>query len=74
MGLRSAIANALGGGNDRQLAATKYAGRESATETASRRNRAGHRRGGATRAARQGQTWEDRDRAQDKRGGWYRTR
>ncbi|MEU5596643.1 hypothetical protein [Streptomyces sp. NPDC020298] len=27
---------------------------------------------GARRAAAQGQAWEDRDRAQDRRGGWYR--
>ncbi|MFF0510973.1 hypothetical protein [Streptomyces sp. NPDC004250] len=27
---------------------------------------------GARRAAREGQAWEDRDRAQDRRGGWFR--
>ncbi|MFL1904783.1 hypothetical protein ACJWDR_37620 [Streptomyces tauricus] len=27
---------------------------------------------GARRAAREGQAWEDRDRAGDRRGGWYR--
>ncbi|MEW2302007.1 hypothetical protein AB0958_18875 [Streptomyces sp. NPDC006655] len=27
---------------------------------------------GARRAARSGQAWEDRDRKQDRRGGWYR--
>jgi hypothetical protein len=27
---------------------------------------------GARKAAREGQAWEDRDRAQDRRGGWYR--
>ncbi|MEV5957273.1 hypothetical protein AB0M11_26490 [Streptomyces sp. NPDC051987] len=27
---------------------------------------------GARRADRQGQAWEDRDRAQDRKGGWYR--
>ena len=57
----------LRGGNDQQLAADL-------TAAASRRNRAGHRRGGAQRAARQGQQWEDQDRAKDKRGGWYRSR
>lgn len=33
--------------------------------------RAGHRRN-ATKAARAGQAWEDTDRAQDRRGTWYR--
>lgn len=60
------------GSNDRQLAETKYADRESATESAGRARRSGHRNGGARRAARDGQDWEDRDRAQDKRGTWYR--
>lgn len=27
---------------------------------------------GARKAAREGQAWEDRDRAGDRRGGWYR--
>lgn len=27
---------------------------------------------GARRAAQQGQAWEDRDRQQERRGGWYR--
>ncbi|MFK0124905.1 hypothetical protein ACIQSP_16510 [Streptomyces nigra] len=58
-------------GNDRQLAATKYAGRESATDRAARTRRQGHRRN-TTRAARQGQAWEDRDRAQEVTTDWYR--
>jgi hypothetical protein len=62
----------LFGGNDRQLAETKYAGRESASQTAARARRNSHRNGGARRAARDGQAWEDRDRAQDNRGTWYR--
>jgi len=62
----------LFGGNDRQLAETKYSGRESASQSAARARSAGHRNGGATRAARRGQSWEDSDRAQDKRGTWYR--
>lgn len=33
----------LFGGNDRQLAETKYAGRESASDRAARRRREGHR-------------------------------
>lgn len=52
----------FGGGNDRELAETKYAGRESATAKAARGRREGHRRGGATKAARRGEAWEDRDR------------
>ncbi|MGQ4350476.1 hypothetical protein [Streptomyces sp. SAS_275] len=54
--------------SDSDLAKTKYEGRESATESAGRARRAGHRNGGARRAARDGQAWEDRDRAQDRTG------
>lgn len=61
----------LGGGNDRQLADTQYSGRESASDRAARERRASHRRN-VTQAARQGQAWEDRDRAQDRKGGWFR--
>lgn len=32
-----------------------------------------HKTSGAREADRQGQAWEDRDRAQEKRGGWYRS-
>ncbi|MGY5048276.1 hypothetical protein ACWDE0_21990 [Streptomyces sp. 900105755] len=60
-------------GGDRQLAETKYAGRESASESASRQRRQNHRRSGAQQAAQQGQAWEDRDRARDRRGGWRLT-
>lgn len=59
-------------GNDHQRAATRYAGRESASERATRKRRAGHHRSGAQQAARQGQAWEDRDRSQDTKGRWYR--
>jgi hypothetical protein len=52
----------LFGGNDRQLAKTKYPDRESASQTAARARSAGHRNGGARRAARAGQAWEDGDR------------
>lgn len=61
-------------GNDHQRAATRYEGRESASASASRTRREGHRRSGARRAARQGQAWEDADRARDRKGGWYRSR
>jgi hypothetical protein len=59
-------------GSDRDLAATKYAGRESASDRAARRRRESYHRKGVQRAARQGQAWEDRDREQDRRGTWYR--
>lgn len=54
------------GGNDRELAATKYVGRLSATDraagkTAARtaRNLLRHHNGGLQRAAAKGQRWED---------------
>jgi hypothetical protein len=59
-------------GNDRKLAATKYAGRESATDRAARKRRESYHRNGIQRAAREGQAWEDRDRQQDRKGKWYR--
>lgn len=62
-------------GNDRKMAATNYSGRESATAKAARkadeksaRNRRGHRGGGDTRAARQGQRWDAEQRRQQ--GGY----
>jgi hypothetical protein len=48
--------------SDRELAETKYADRESASDRASRQRRQSHRTRGAQRAAQQGQAWEDRDR------------
>jgi hypothetical protein len=44
-------------GNDHELA-----------DDLSTQRRQSHQRGGATRAARQGQAWEDADRALDRRG------
>ncbi|MDX3637834.1 hypothetical protein PV728_48210 [Streptomyces europaeiscabiei] len=61
MSLRD-FARSLRPGNDQQLAA------DLATQSKVQRSR------GATRAARQGQAWEDADRNRDKRGGWYRAR
>ncbi|WP_424864017.1 hypothetical protein [Streptomyces sp. MMS24-I29] len=58
-------------GNDRQLA-QQYGG-ESASEQAARKRREGHRRNAAA-ADRQGQAWEDTQRARQGRGGWWRTR
>ncbi|MGW2692364.1 hypothetical protein ACWC3Y_10940 [Streptomyces sp. NPDC001296] len=46
-------------GNDRERAATQYAGRESASETAARKRREGHRRS-TTKVAREAQAREDR--------------
>lgn len=56
------FARSLRPGNDQQLAADLN------TQARVQRSRS------ATRAARQGQAWEDADRARDRRGGWYRTR
>ncbi|MFI5629167.1 hypothetical protein ACIA8E_07265 [Streptomyces sp. NPDC051664] len=59
----------LTGGNDRELAETKYAGRESASEKAARKQKTKDR---ATRArdvraaARAGQAWEDEDRRRER--------
>lgn len=61
----------LGGGNDRKLAATKYAGRESATEKAAKRAQTKRRIARAIDvrdAARAGQAWEDEDRRRERRG------
>lgn len=59
MGLRD-FARSLRPGNDAQLAA------DLRTKARAQRSRS------ATRADREGQAWEDRDRAQDRRGRWYR--
>lgn len=59
MGLRD-FARSLRPGNDRALAA------DLAAQQRIRRSR------NATKAARKGQAWEDRDRARDRKGGWYR--
>ena len=60
---------------DDHKAAEKYAGRESATSRAQRRaevkaarRRVSHRNGGALRAARAGQAWEDNDRYRERYG------
>lgn len=59
-------------GNDRKLAETRYAGRESATQSVARQRRQGHRRS-ILGTARQGQAWEDADRRDEKqRRGRYR--
>ncbi|REE60448.1 hypothetical protein BX257_2982 [Streptomyces sp. 3212.3] len=51
----------LGGGDDRQLAQTRYAGRESATDRAAHVERK-RREDQAAKADREGQRWEDRRR------------
>lgn len=48
--------------SDAEIAATKYEGRESATDEASRKRREGHRSKGIARATAEGEAWEDRDR------------
>ncbi|WP_405906459.1 hypothetical protein OG742_12320 [Streptomyces sp. NBC_00828] len=66
----------LGGGNDRQLAADKYSGTESASDKAVRREaarsarrRERHHRSGARDADRAGWKWADAERRrQDGRG------
>lgn len=62
MGRLRDFARSLTPGNDRQLAD------DLTTQARAQRSRS------ATKAARQGQAWEDRDRARDRRGGWYRAR
>ena len=63
----------LFGSGDRQLAETKYAGRESASEQAARRRREGHRRN-ISRASAQGEAWEKADRQRFRTGSrWNRT-
>ncbi|WP_228976671.1 hypothetical protein [Streptomyces sp. DH12] len=57
----------LAGGHDRQLAATTYAGCESATERAARKRRTTHRTSGADKAAARGQAWEEADRNRERR-------
>ena len=60
MGFLRDFGRSLKPGNDPQLAA------DLRTQQRVQRSRS------ATRAARQGQAWETRDRAQEKRGTWYR--
>ncbi|MFD5788628.1 hypothetical protein ACFWH1_18645 [Streptomyces sp. NPDC127037] len=63
--------NWLSGGRDRELAATTYAGRESATETATAKRKAKEqkrRAKSADAAARAGQAWEDADRHRERYG------
>ncbi|MER6978726.1 hypothetical protein [Streptomyces carpinensis] len=67
MGIRDFV-RSLRPGDDRALAAEQYAGRESASDRAARLRRERHRSKCAQRAARQGQTWEDKDRAKDRKG------
>ncbi|MEW1798151.1 hypothetical protein [Streptomyces niveus] len=59
-------------GNDRALADQSYADRESASASASRKRRTGHR-SSVTATARQGQAWEDQQRQQQDGGNWWRS-
>ncbi|MGW7007217.1 hypothetical protein ACWGCW_31535 [Streptomyces sp. NPDC054933] len=54
-------------GNDKQMAATAYNEQESASDKAARKRREGHRRS-VVKVARQGQAWEDAERARQDRG------
>lgn len=58
-------------GRDHELAATQYADQESASVTAARKDRE-RRSNRATKAARRGQKWDAKDRAQDRKGPWYK--
>ncbi|WP_336052138.1 hypothetical protein [Streptomyces sp. CA2R101] len=59
-------------GKDQRVAYTPYGGRESASDRAARRRRSqGHHRSAAA-ADRQGQAWEDAERARQDRGSWWR--
>jgi hypothetical protein len=60
MGLGNFI-RSLTPGNDHQLAATQYAGRESATDSAARKERARRSRA-ADKADRKGNAWADNQR------------
>lgn len=55
----------LGNDHDR---ASRYEGRESASETAARKRHERYWRSGVAKAAREGQAWEDADRASERRG------
>lgn len=72
MKLLANLIDSLIGGHDHELA-ERYADQESATERASRKRREGHRLQ-IPEAARRGQTWEDADRARERRGGRGRGR
>lgn len=61
MGRLGNFVRSLTPGNDHQLAATQYAGQESATDSAARKERARRSRA-ADKAYRKGQAWADKDR------------
>ncbi|MEU2514726.1 hypothetical protein [Streptomyces syringium] len=61
-------------GNDKELAATAYKDRESASEKAARKRREGHKHS-VQAIDRKGQAWEDAERARQdhgrRRSGWF---
>jgi hypothetical protein len=63
----------LFGGNDHELAATRYAGRESASDRAASKT-FGKPDRTSRDAARRGQAWEDTDRARHGGTSWFRGR
>ncbi|MFJ8023346.1 hypothetical protein [Streptomyces sp. NPDC096311] len=67
MGIRD-FARSLRPGNDRELAETQYAGRESATNRAARKRRENHRRN-IPKTAATSEAWEQRDRRRFGFGG-----
>lgn len=67
MGIRD-FARSLRPGDDRQLAETQYAGRESASDRAARKRRENHHRNIPTAAA-TGEAWEKQDRRRFGFGG-----
>lgn len=77
MGIRQALGNfgrSLVPGNDAELAATQYAGRESASGRASRSKTFGKPDRTSRDAARRGQAWEDADRQRHTTTSWWRGR
>lgn len=62
MGAFGRFIRSLTPGNDHQLAARDYTGRESASATAHRKRVERHQRHGAAKAGRHGEQWETRDR------------
>jgi hypothetical protein len=75
MGLFGNFVRSLAPGNDHELAATQYAGRESASARGDRSKTFGRPSRSARDADRQGQAWEERDRQQHpSTTPWFRRR
>lgn len=74
MGLLGNFARSLKPGNDAQLAATQYAGRESASDRSSGRSKTfGRPSRNVAAAAKKGQDWSDREQMNSPGGTlWHR--